>query len=134
MKVFFLPLVEPFSATKPRDELQVDSVPPGLAGPSITWDQDVAEAQEGEGPVAERQRGGVQPRHLEHHGKLEETPPLALTFPLSRREAWTSKSPAHLFVRGGVGGTGRHLHHDALAALWRKKAIGDSSVRRRMCE
>lgn len=46
----------------------------------ITWDQDIAKAQEREGPVTKGQRRGVQPRYFEHHGKLEETQTLVALF------------------------------------------------------
>lgn len=42
---------------------------PPKPGPS-TWDQDVPEAQEGEGPVTQGQRRGVESGHLQHHGEL----------------------------------------------------------------
>lgn len=41
----------------------------GVARPS-TWHQDVPEAQQGEGPVTQGQRRGVQSGHLQDHGEL----------------------------------------------------------------
>lgn len=99
----------------------------------ITWHEDVAKAQQWEGPVAQGERGEVEPGHFEHHGKLHgraEQSSVSATCPSSLNRKWSNLAQAaNLLVRGGVRGTSRDLHHYTLAALWSRTHTHRESVR-----
>lgn len=57
------------------DTISTPGRPQSLGAPTLvpslrTWDQDVPESKEGEGPVTQGQWRGVQPGHLQDHGQL----------------------------------------------------------------